>query len=130
MHDHFFVFPIKTGNSWVYHGVPNTAFLFIFEVIRIPLVHVFAPRQFPHNPTRRHGIQCTSWKETGRGTPWDPKPPSFPARPLPHWICELLQDERPVSGVQGRPLPFASSLRASGMVSCHVCRILLWHGSR
>lgn len=62
----------------------------------------------------RHGIQCTSWKETGRGTPWDPKPPSFPARPLPSWICELLQDERPVSGV-GRPLPFASSLRASGM---------------
>ena len=61
---------------------------------------------------RKHGIECTSWKESGRGRPWDVKPPSYSARALPKWICELLQDERPLVG--NRPLPFSSSLCASG----------------
>lgn len=68
-----------------------------------------------YSELRKHGIQCTSWKETGRGTPWDPKPPSYAPRPLPSWIASLLKDESPV--VKGRPLPFASSMRASGVVS-------------
>ena len=82
---------------------------------------------------RRHGIQCTNWKTTGRGTPWDLKPPSNSPRPLPSWIAQLLQDEAVVVGVDGgrRPLPFASALKASGVETwerdfgkkeqCHRC---------
>ncbi|CAK8990397.1 unnamed protein product [Durusdinium trenchii] len=62
----------------------------------------------------KHGIECTSWKEQGRGRPWDAKPASFPARALPKWISELLDVEQPLVGLSHRALPFASALRASG----------------
>ncbi|CAE8646720.1 unnamed protein product, partial [Polarella glacialis] len=63
-----------------------------------------------------HGIECTVWSETGRGKPLDPKPPSRQPRPLPAWICSLLQRERQLPGpsLASRELPFASGLRASG----------------
>eukprot|EP00931_Biecheleriopsis_adriatica_P075223 TRINITY_DN49141_c0_g1_i1.p1 TRINITY_DN49141_c0_g1~~TRINITY_DN49141_c0_g1_i1.p1 ORF type:complete len:393 (+),score=80.41 TRINITY_DN49141_c0_g1_i1:98-1276(+) len=61
----------------------------------------------------KHGIECTPWAVTGRCKPLDKKPPSLPPRPLPSWICDLLERERQLPGIRNE-LAFSSCLQASG----------------
>lgn len=64
----------------------------------------------------KHGIECVPWCTDGRGRAFDPKPPTVPARPYPAWIAALVARERQQPGIDpGRPLPYASSLAASGL---------------
>mmetsp|Transcript_11427 Transcript_11427/g.29488 ORF Transcript_11427/g.29488 Transcript_11427/m.29488 type:complete len:435 (-) Transcript_11427:290-1594(-) len=67
----------------------------------------------------QHGIECTPWCETGRGTPIDKKPPSYQPRAYPAWISDLLKSEQQLPGVDPtRRLSFESCLSASGLPPC------------
>lgn len=59
---------------------------------------------------RKHGIHCSSWKESQHKA-LDPTPPSRAPRAFPKWIAELLSD-RPLLN---RPLPYERSLMLSGI---------------
>lgn len=64
----------------------------------------------------KHGIECVPWATDGRGRAFDAKPPNLPARAYPDWIAALVARERQQPGIDpGRPLPYASSLAASGL---------------
>lgn len=64
----------------------------------------------------KHGIECTSWAETGRGRPVDAPPPVRASRALPAWIASVVARERQLPGMSPeRLLPFAKCLHASGL---------------
>lgn len=72
--------------------------------------------QFVKRYYLKHGINCVPWSTHGRGVvPIDRKPQSFPPRSYPSWICELLQKERQLPGVDPqREMPFEKGLQISG----------------
>ena len=113
------VSPLKYFSTTFLHRsyFGNILFQASFPDSRGLVVSQLQQKNHVKNFLRRHGIQCTNWKTTGRGTPWDAKPPSRSPRPLPSWIAQLLQDESAVVGVDAgrRPLPFASALKVSGV---------------
>lgn len=62
----------------------------------------------------RYGIECKPWIDAKR--PHDEKPPSFPPRPYPAWVSEVVAKERQLPGISAdRPMAFQSSMELSGV---------------